>query len=207
MIVMDNKAEQEAEGNQNQAELGNAAKNLSGVSSDNERQSTGTISFVALLGVLNRLKSQNRNPERDWYLGWNSALDCLINDINARQSSEASLTVNVPENGQAAKPEPWCNPCGSFHPYPTTFEGWRELRCQADRRNFTAEPTSSSASSDEGARDAVCKELARQLKSVLGFLNVTPLHLNEDDSVTFSMLTESASKALDAYNQLVKGNQ
>lgn len=44
------------------------------------------ISFDTLLAVLDRLKSknQNQNPERQWYVGWNAALDCLINDINAR---------------------------------------------------------------------------------------------------------------------------
>lgn len=58
------------------------------------------ISFNALLAVLARLKSENRNPERQWYLGWNAALDCLTNDINARNSAPLPAPpVEPPRSG------------------------------------------------------------------------------------------------------------
>lgn len=43
------------------------------------------ISWSALLAVLERQKSKNRNPNNEWYHGWNAAIQCLINDIAARK--------------------------------------------------------------------------------------------------------------------------
>ena len=52
------------------------------------RQSDGelrdSISFTALIQVLERLRSKNKNPNRKWYEGWNAAIDCLLNDAKAR---------------------------------------------------------------------------------------------------------------------------
>ena len=47
----------------------------------------GGITWSALLAVLERLKSKTRNPEAEWYHGWNAAIQCLINDINGRSRS------------------------------------------------------------------------------------------------------------------------
>lgn len=51
-----------------------------------EKQATTVngISWSALLDVLERLRSKNRNPANEWYHGWNAAIQCLINDINSR---------------------------------------------------------------------------------------------------------------------------
>lgn len=48
------------------------------------------ISWSALLAVLERLKSKTRNPDAEWYHGWNAAIQCLINDINARSAAAAT---------------------------------------------------------------------------------------------------------------------
>lgn len=45
------------------------------------------ISWAALLTVLERLRSKNRNPDNQWYHGWNAAIQCLVNDINARAAT------------------------------------------------------------------------------------------------------------------------
>lgn len=45
------------------------------------------ISWASLRGVLERLRSKNRNPNNEWYHGWNAAIQCLINDIDARKVS------------------------------------------------------------------------------------------------------------------------
>lgn len=52
---------------------------------DEEKDTVIAIPKDTLLAVLNRLKSKNRNPEREWYLGWNAALDCLTHDIENAQ--------------------------------------------------------------------------------------------------------------------------
>lgn len=41
------------------------------------------ITFTALIEALERLRSKNRNPNREWYNGWNAAIDCLIGDAKA----------------------------------------------------------------------------------------------------------------------------
>ena len=51
------------------------------------------ISWTALLAVLERLKSKTRNPDAEWYHGWNAAIQCLINDINARAAKLASQST------------------------------------------------------------------------------------------------------------------
>lgn len=48
------------------------------------------ISWTALLACLERLRSKTRNPEAEWYHGWNAAIQCLINDINARSRPAAA---------------------------------------------------------------------------------------------------------------------
>lgn len=47
-------------------------------------QQGDSIALAALRSVLERLRSKNANPNNDWYVGWNAALDCLIHDIDAR---------------------------------------------------------------------------------------------------------------------------
>lgn len=49
------------------------------------------ISWSALLASLERLRSKNRNPANEWYHGWNAAIQCLINDINARSVSASRV--------------------------------------------------------------------------------------------------------------------
>lgn len=62
---------------------------------DEEKDTVIAIPKDTLLAVLNRLKSKNRNPEREWYLGWNAALDCLTHDIEASgQPTESALRGN-----------------------------------------------------------------------------------------------------------------
>lgn len=43
---------------------------------------------------------------------------------------------------------------------------------------------------------ARCNALEVALKNLCGFLNVTPLRLNDGDSMTISMLTDAAREAL-----------
>lgn len=42
----------------------------------------GSITFVELIGVLERLRSKHKTPNQ-WYEGWNAAIDCLIRDATA----------------------------------------------------------------------------------------------------------------------------
>lgn len=51
---------------------------------------TDGISWTALLACLERLRSKTRNPDAEWYHGWNAAIQCLINDVNARSLSPVS---------------------------------------------------------------------------------------------------------------------
>lgn len=55
------------------------------------------ISWTALLSCLERLRSKNRNPDADWYNGWNAAIQCLINDINSRATSSPVSPSPTPE--------------------------------------------------------------------------------------------------------------
>jgi hypothetical protein len=54
---------------------------------DNARD---VITFTALIEVLKRLRSKNRNPDREWYEGWNAAIDCLIHDAESRTAVPSS---------------------------------------------------------------------------------------------------------------------
>jgi hypothetical protein len=54
---------------------------------DNARD---VITFTALIEVLKRLRSKNRNPDREWYEGWNAAIDCLIHDAESRTAVSSS---------------------------------------------------------------------------------------------------------------------
>lgn len=101
-------------------------------------QGEEAISFTALLSVLNRLKSKNRNPERRWYLGWNAALDCLINDINARNSQHpldckcnvCKLLAPPSEGEEALKPCPFCSsPASIWKPLDKWMLGCSEKDC------------------------------------------------------------------------------
>lgn len=69
------------------------------------------ISWTALLSVLERLKSKNRNPENQWYHGWNAAIQCLINDINSRSRSTTPVAVSEGERDIRTRlesiAEPW----------------------------------------------------------------------------------------------------
>lgn len=56
------------------------------------------ITWSALLGVLERLRSKNRNPENQWYHGWNAAIQCLINDINSRSAAPSARPEEGNEN-------------------------------------------------------------------------------------------------------------
>jgi hypothetical protein len=54
---------------------------------DNARD---VITFTALIEVLKRLRSKHRNPNREWYEGWNAAIDCLIHDAESRTAVSSS---------------------------------------------------------------------------------------------------------------------
>lgn len=84
------------------------------------------ISWSALLGVLERLRSKNKNPEADWYNGWNAAIQCLINDINSR----VATTVAPVEQSDADTHDPQCDVCGTE--LVLTFDAqttWRQYVC------------------------------------------------------------------------------
>lgn len=74
----------------------------------------GGISWTALLAVLERLRSKNRNPDNEWYHGWNAALQCLINDINARSAATAAPQMDLEKCMAEPKSdtEPICINCG-----------------------------------------------------------------------------------------------
>lgn len=58
-------------------------------------QTVDGISWSALLSALERLRSKNRNPDNEWYHGWNAAIQCLINDINSRSATASAVTPTV----------------------------------------------------------------------------------------------------------------
>lgn len=62
----------------------------------------GGISWTALLAVLERLRSKNGNPDNQWYHGWNAAIQCLINDINARSAAAAAVEQQTFKNTKEA---------------------------------------------------------------------------------------------------------
>lgn len=69
------------------------------------------ISWSALLAVLERLRSKNRNPDNQWYHGWNAAIQCLINDVNARRSSPVSPSQKVEEVAAGEQEQVQCADC------------------------------------------------------------------------------------------------
>lgn len=74
-----------------------------------------SITFTALLGVLERLRSKCRNPENQWYHGWNGAIQCLINDINARSVTPtvaASDPAKCPNCAYEMELQNVCENCG-----------------------------------------------------------------------------------------------
>lgn len=60
------------------------------------------ISWTALLSVLERLRSKNRNPDSEWYHGWNAAIQCLINDVNARAATSPPVAPSTTQAGEVS---------------------------------------------------------------------------------------------------------
>ncbi len=54
-----------------------------------------SITLVALVGVLERLRSKHKTPNQ-WYEGWNGAIDCLIRD--AKAAINQPTTTPAPES-------------------------------------------------------------------------------------------------------------
>lgn len=67
------------------------------------------------------------NPQPAWWC-------CTADYPNHDAQCASSQPPAVPLRGDEGSP--WCEPCGSYHPYPKTIEHWRELQCKADRRDF-----------------------------------------------------------------------
>lgn len=71
------------------------------------------VSWATLLACLERLRSKNKNPEADWYNGWNAAIQCLINDINSRAAASSPASPVQPHVFKEADNLPgYCDRCG-----------------------------------------------------------------------------------------------
>lgn len=58
-----------------------------------------SITKSALLSVLERLRTKNRNLNRDWYVGWDAAIQCLIGDVTAAAVSPSGAGGDEAEYG------------------------------------------------------------------------------------------------------------